>query len=272
MTSLSTGGYSTKNAGLSYWNSAYVEYVIMFGMCIGAMKLTLFFFALKGDFRLFRQDEETRWFLLFLLIFIVITVVWLFYNGYETGTDAPENTFRKGAFQVISLASTSGFITADFVSWGSFYWLIALILMTVCGCGGSTSGGLKMGRALILIKNTLNEFRKQTHPMAVMPVRINGRAIPHETIYRVHIFVVVYFLLIIFSWLFLLLSGISFEESIGISVSSISNVGASLGAFEDGNLSTLSTLSKWYISFLMLAGRLEIFTVLALFLPGFWRR
>jgi len=272
MTSLSTGGYSTRNAGLSYWNSAYVEYVIMFGMCIGAMKLMLFYFALKGDFRYFRRDEETRWFLLYLAIFIVVTVGWLFYNGYETGFDTPENTFRKGAFQVISLATTTGFVTADFTSWGAFYWLIALMLMIVCGCGGSTSGGLKMGRAVILTKNTLNNFRKQTHPLAVMPVRVNGRAISQEVIERVHIFALVYFLLIIFSWLFLLLCGLTFEEAISLAVSAISNIGPSIGAYADANMSALPTVAKWYLSFLMMVGRLEIFTVLTLFLPGFWRK
>lgn len=272
MGSISTGGYSTKNASIAYWNSPYIEYVVMFGMCIGGMKLPLFFFALKGEFRQLRHDEETRWYLLYMLFFIVVTVIWLLYNGYETGFHSIENTIRKGAFQVISLATTTGFITSDFVSWGSFYWLIALFLMLICGCGGSTSGGLKMGRALILAKNILNEFRKQTHPAAVLPVRVNGRAISQDTIYRVHIFALVYVLLIGFSWIFLLVNGLTFEEAIGTSISAISNVGPSLGSLSDGNISALSPLSKWYISFLMMVGRLEIFTVLTLLLPGFWRR
>ncbi|MDR1224182.1 MAG: TrkH family potassium uptake protein [Tannerella sp.] len=272
MGSISTGGYSTKNASIAYWNSPYIEYVIMFGMCIGGMKLPLFFFVLKGKFKQFLNDEETRWYLIYLLFFILVTVAWLFCNGYETAAYDIENTIRKGAFQVISLATTTGFITADFVAWGPFYWLIAIFLMLICGCGGSTSGGLKMGRALILAKNMLNEFRKQTHPAAVLPVRVNGRAISQETIYRVHIFALVYVLLICFSWIFLLVNGLTFEEAIGTSISAISNVGPSLGSLADGNLSTIPAVSKWYVSFLMMAGRLEIFTVLTLLLPGFWRR
>ncbi|HCC53108.1 MAG TPA: potassium transporter [Porphyromonadaceae bacterium] len=272
MGSISTGGYSTKNASIAYWDSPYIEYVVMFGMCIGGMKLPLFFFALKGEFRQFRNDEETRWYLIYLLFFIVVTVVWLFYNGYETASCDVENTIRKGAFQVISLATTTGFLTSDYVAWGPFYWLIAIFLMLICGCGGSTSGGLKMGRALILVKNMLNEFRKQTHPAAILPVRVSGRVISQDTIYRVHIFALVYVLLICFSWIFLLINGLTFEEAIGTSISAISNVGPSLGSLVDGNLSTISSVSKWYVSFLMMVGRLEIFTVLTLLLPGFWKR
>ncbi|MDR0572459.1 MAG: TrkH family potassium uptake protein [Tannerella sp.] len=272
MAGISTGGYSTKNESIAYWDSAYVEYVMMFCMCIGGMKLPLFFFALKGDFRQFRNDEETRWYLLFIVAFIVITVAWLFYNGYETGVDDVENTIRKGAFQVISLATTTGYVTSDFISWGQFYWLIALFLMIICGCGGSTSGGLKMGRALILVKNMYNEFRKQTHPAAILPVRVNGRVISQDVIHRVQIFLLVYILLIGFNWMFLLLNGLNFEEALGMAVATISNAGLSLGSLGDGNLHNLSAVSKWCISFLMMVGRLEVFTVLTILLPGFWKR
>lgn len=272
MTSISTGGYSTKNANIACWNSPYVDYIIMISMCVGGMKLPLFFFVLKGNFKPIRNDEETRWYLLYILAFIAITAIWLFYNGFETGFHDIENTLRKGAFQVVSLITTSGFVNSDFISWGAPYWLIIIFLMLICGCGGSTSGGLKMGRALILAKNTLNEFRKQTHPAAILPVRVNGRAVSQDIIYRVHIFVLVYFLLISFSWIFLLINGLSFEEAIATSVSAISNVGLSLGSLADGNLSSISPVSKWYISFIMMVGRLEIFTVLTLLLPGFWRR
>lgn len=271
MAGISTGGCSTKNASIAYWDSAYVEYVMMFCMCVGGMKLPLFFFVMKGDFKQFRNDEETRWYLVYILIFIVITIAWLFYNGYERGGSI-ENTMRKGAFQVISLVSTTGYTTANYISWGQFYWLVALSLMLICGCGGSTSGGIKMGRVLILAKNMYNEFRKQTHPAAVLPVRVNGRAVSHDIIYRVHIFVLVYFLLIGFSWFFLLINGLSFDEALGTSVSAIGNAGLSLGSLGNGNLHDIPTVSKWYISFLMMVGRLEVFTVLTILLPGFWKR
>lgn len=272
MTGISTGGYSTKNAGLLYWDSAYVEYVMLFCMCVGAMKLPLFFFALNGNFKPLRNDEETRWFLCYLGIFIGVTVGWLFYHSYETGFQDVENTFRKGAFQVVSLATTTGFLTADYTAWGQFYWLMALFLMLICGCGGSTSGGIKMGRALILAKDMYNEFRKQTHPAAILPIRVNERAISQEVIHRVQIFFAVYFLLIAISWVVLLITGLNFEEAIGTSISAISNIGPSLGSLGSGNMQEIPTLSKWYVSFIMMVGRLEIFTVLTLLLPGFWKR
>ncbi|MDR2774306.1 MAG: TrkH family potassium uptake protein [Tannerella sp.] len=272
MTSISTGGYSTRNESVAYWDSPYVDYIIMISMCMGGMKLPLFFFALKGNFKQFRNDEETHWYLLYILFFIILTASWLFYNGLVSGFHDIENTIRQGAFQVISLTTTSGFATSDCEAWGDFYWLIVIMLMVVCGCGGSTSGGLKMGRALILVKNMLNEFRKQTHPAAILPVRVNGRAISQDVIYRVHIFLLVYLLLVCFSCMFLLINGLTFEEAIATAVSAISNVGLSLGSLSNGNLSDISPVAKWYISFIMMVGRLEIFTVLTLLLPGFWRR
>jgi trk system potassium uptake protein TrkH len=272
MSGISTGGYSTKNAGILHWNSAYVEYVMLFCMCIGGMKLPLFFFVLKGDIKPLRNDEETHWYLMYIGAFIVITMSWLLYKGYESGLYDIEKTFRESAFQVMSLTTTTGFVTSDFVAWGPFYWVIVLFLMMICGCGGSTSGGIKMGRALILAKDMYNEFRKQTHPAAVLPVRVNGRAVPQEVVRRVQIFFAVYFLLVAISWLFLTLNGCTFEEAIGTSVSALSNVGPSLGSLEDGNMYEISAGCKWYLSILMMVGRLEIFTVLTLALPGFWRR
>jgi Trk-type K+ transport systems, membrane components len=271
MTGISTGGYSTKNASIAYWNSAYVDYVMMFCMCIGGMKLMLLFFLFKGLFKSLREDEETKWFFAYLLISIIITVGWLFYKGMETGTGDIENTIRKGMFQVISLVTTTGYLTADFTTWGEFYWLIAIFLMLICGCGGSTSGGLKMGRAMILIKNMFNEFHKQIHPSTILPVRVTkshtARHYSQDSHFHARVFSAYRN-----SWLFLLINGLDFEEALGTAVTAISNVRPSLGSLGDGNLHDISSISKWYVSFLMMAGRLEIFTVITILLPGFWKR
>jgi trk system potassium uptake protein TrkH len=236
------------------------------------LKLTLFYFAFKGDFKHLKKDEETKWFFMYILFFIVFTVVWVFYKHFESGTDNIGETIRKAAFQIISLASTTGFTIVDYVGWGQFFWLIAVILMLVCGCGGSTSGGIKMGRAMIVVKNMVNEFRKQTHPAAILPVRVNGRAIPQETIHRVHVFVLVYFFIIAVSWAILLLNGLTFDEALGTAMTAIGNVGPSLGLFESGNVYDIPDAAKWYVAFLMLTGRLELFTILTILLPGFWKR
>jgi trk system potassium uptake protein TrkH len=272
MSSVSTGGYSTKNTSIAFWDSAYIEYVLIFAMCVGSLKLTALYFAFKGHFKQLRKDEEIRWFLLYVLFFIVITAGLLFYKSYSTFGDGPEATVRKAAFQVISLASTTGFTIVDYAGWGQFFWLIAIVLMLVCGCGGSTSGGIKMGRIMILMKNMVNEFRKQTHPAAMLPVRVNGRAIAQDTIHRVHVFVLVYFLIILVSWGILLLSGLNFDEALGTAITAISNVGPSRGLLESGYIYDLSNAAKWYVTFLMLVGRLELFTVLTILLPGFWKR
>jgi trk system potassium uptake protein TrkH len=272
MTSISTGGYSTKNTSVAFWDSAYTEYVLVFAMFAGSLKLTAIYFAFKGDIKQFKKDEEIKWFFFYIIFFIVITVGWLCYNGYGRGISEMEETVRKAAFQVISIASTTGFTIVDYVSWGQFFWLIAVVLMLICGCGGSTSGGIKMGRAMIVVKNIMNEFSKQTHPSAILPVRVNGKAISQETIRKVHVFVLVYFVLIGFSWAILLLNGLSFDEALGTAVTAISNVGPSLGLFESGNVYNIPDAAKWYVAILMLVGRLEMFTILTLFLPGFWRR
>lgn len=270
MTTVATGGYSTKNASIAYWNSPYIDYVITIFMCVGATNITLIYFFLNGKFKKLLNDEETRWFYAFVLINILVVMAWLLYKGFESGF---EEAFRKAAFQVATLISTCGFATADYIPWGPFFWMIALILMIVCGCAGSTSGGVKMGRMVILSKNLFNEFKKRTHPSAILPVRVNDHVISADIVHRVLAFVFVYISLIIFSCLVLTLDGMGFDDTIGAVVSAISNTGPGLGTLgPTGNFSEVPVVSKWFLTFLMMTGRLEIFTVLALLLPGFWKQ
>ncbi|MEG1748959.1 MAG: TrkH family potassium uptake protein [Tannerellaceae bacterium] len=270
MTTMATGGYSTKNASIAYWNSAYIDYMITIFMCIGATNVTLIYFCLNGKPSKLFNDEETRWFYSFVAIIIIVVTAWLLYNGFESGF---ELAFRKSAFQVATLISTCGFATADYVPWGPFFWSIAIILMIVCGCAGSTSGGLKMGRVVILTKNLLNEFKKRTHPHAVLPVRMNDHVVSADIVHRVLAFAFVYISIIVISCLVLTLDGLGFEESIGAAVSAISNTGPGLGSLGPANnFSGISDFAKWFLSFLMMTGRLEIFTVITILLPGFWKQ
>ncbi|MDH6534928.1 TrkH family potassium uptake protein [Parabacteroides sp. 52] len=270
LTTISTGGYSTKNASIAYWNSSYVDYIVMLFMFIGATNITLIYFCFNRQPRKLFKDEEFRWFFFFVITAVGITVVWLLYNGFATGLPA---AFRQSAFQVISLITTCGFATTDYLEWGGFFWLIALVLMIICGCAGSTSGGLKMGRFVILTKNLSNEFKKQTHPHAVIPVRMNGHVVSGEIVHRVLAFIFAYIVLIILSCMVLALDGMPFEESVGAAVSAISNIGPGLGAIGPvGNYADVPVVSKWFLSFLMLTGRLEIFTILTILVPGFWKQ
>lgn len=269
-TAISTGGYSTKNASIAYWNSSYIEYVITIFMFIGATNMTLVYFCFNGNVKKLIKDEEFRWFFFFVLSAIIVVMVWILYLGFASDV---ENAFRKAAFQVVTLVSTCGFATDDYIPWGPFFWFIALILMFICGCAGSTCGGLKMGRFVILTKNLSNEFKKQTHPHAVIPVRMNGHVVSGDIVHRVLAFVFAYITLIVVSCLALSLDGMGFSEAIGAAVSAISNVGPGLGTLGPvSNFADVPTVSKWFLSFLMLTGRLEIFTVLTILVPGFWKQ
>lgn len=270
LTCISTGGYSTKNASIAYWHSAYVEYVVTVFMFVGATNITLIYFFFNGNPKKLFKDEEMRWFFWFVIIATCVTIVWILFKGFAGDF---EEAFRKAIFQVVTLISTTGYATADHIPWGPFFWMLALLLMFVCGCAGSTCGGLKMGRFVILSKNLFNEFKKQTHPNAIIPVRMNGHVISVNIVHRVLAFAFAYLALILVSCLTLTLDGLGFEEAVGASVSAISNIGPGLGSLgPTGSYAEVPVVSKWFLSFLMLVGRLEIFTVLTILLPGFWKQ
>lgn len=269
LTSISTGGYSTKNASLAYWDSAYIEYVIILAMFIGAVNMSLIYFCFKGDFKKLYTDEEFRWFVGVVLLATVAIAFWINVNHFEEG----ERAVRTAAFQVMTLISSSGFATDNYIEWGPFVWFIVLILMFISGCAGSTSGGLKMARFVVLCKNLSNAFKKQTHPHAVIPVRMNGRAISGDLVHRILAFAFAYLALIIISCLILSFIGMGFEESLGASVSCMGNIGPGLGKLGPiENYAAIPEFAKWYLGFLMMVGRLEIFTVLTIFIPGFWKQ
>ena len=259
----------SKNTSLAYWNSAYIEYVSIGSMFIGALNMSLIYFCFKGQFKKLFRDEEFRWFAGFVLVSTVIIASWIGYNNYLDG----EHAIRSAAFQVVTLISGSGFATDNYINWGPFFWFIALILMLVSGCAGSTSGGLKMSRFVVLAKNLSNAFKKQTHPHAVIPVRINGRAISADLVHRILAFAFAYLALIVVSCLILAFLGMGFEEAVGAAVSCMGNVGPALGDLGPiSNYASIPDEAKWYLGFLMMVGRLEIFTVLTILVPGFWKQ
>lgn len=269
-TSIATGGFSTKNASIGFWHSAYIEYVAMLFMFLGSVNMTLIYFCFGGHFTKLLKDEEFRWFCGFVGVAVFVVALWLWLTGLMPDV---LSAFRSAAFQVITLISTCGFATDDYIQWGPFFWTVALVLMFVCGCAGSTSGGLKMGRFVILVKNLTNEFKKQTHPHAIIPVRMNGHVLSDSVVHRVLAFVFAYITLAVVSCLVLTMDGVGFTESIGAVISAISNIGPGLGQQGPvGNFAEIPVVSKWFLSFLMMTGRLEIFTVLTLLAPDFWKQ
>jgi trk system potassium uptake protein TrkH len=266
---IATGGFSTKQASIAYWNSPYVEGVISIFTIFGSLNFALYYFLINGQVKTFFKDEEMRWFLIIILVAGLLVGTGLFFEKqYDFMT-----AFRVSFFQVITIISTSGFATADFSAWGSPFLIIFMFLMIVCGCVGSTSGGLKTVRAVVLAKNTICEFRRLIHPRAIIPVRLNGSAIAFSVVQRLLAFAFLYITIIFVSWGVLVLSGIPFVDSLGASVSAVGNVGPGFGSLGPvGSYAGISVFAKWYLSFLMIVGRLEIFTFLILFTPGFWKR
>jgi len=270
MTTMSTGGYSTKQASIAYWNSPYLEYVLSIFMFIGGVNFSLIFFLFRGVPKKLIKDEEFRWYAIICVVFAVIITLGLFFTGQFSNL---ENAFRTSLFQVTSIITTTGFTTTSYMTWGAFYLFLICLLMLFCACAGSTSGGIKIVRIIILFKNAINEFKRQVQPNAILPVRLNGQVVPIEVVTKILAFIFLYLGILIVSFIILSFSGMEFEESIGAAISCMGNVGPGLGENGiSGHFANIPTFSKWYLCFIMLTGRLELFTVLSLFIPAFWRK
>ena len=270
LATMSTGGYSTKQVSIAYWNSPYLEYVLSAFMFIGGINFALIFFLLKGVPKKLLKDEEFRWYVVICLVFITIIALSLYFSGKITDI---EYSFRTSMFQVVSIITTTGFTSVNYMNWGAFYIFILCLLMLFCACAGSTSGGIKIVRIIVLFKNAINEFKRQVHPNAILPVRLNGQVIPIDIVTKILAFMFLYLAILVVSFLVLSFLGLEFEEAIGAAVSCMGNVGPGLGDIgHSGHFNDIPSVSKWYLCFLMLTGRLELFTVLSLFMPAFWKR
>lgn len=270
LTAISTGGFSTKQTSIAFFNSPYTEYVITLLMFLGATNFLLISALVTRFKTTILKDEEFKWYFLIIILFTVGITTALLITGRMDGI---EQTFRIVLFQVVAAVTTTGFATADFQLWGSGYWLLFLTMILFCGSEGSTSGGMKISRLIALSKNALLVFKRQVHPNALYVVKMNRKVITGETMSRLFAFVFLYVTLMVLSAVILSLTGMNFEESIGVSLSSISNYGFGLGSYgPSGTFESATPFMKYYLSFLMLIGRLEIFTVLSLFIPSFWKR
>lgn len=270
MSTMATGGFSTKQASIAYWNSPYTEYVLSFFMFIGGTNFALLYYVFKGRPKKLIRDEEFKWYAIICIIFVVVIASCLIFSGQIKNI---EYAFRTSLFQVTSVITTTGFATVDYMNWGAFYTLSICLLMLFCACAGSTSGGIKIVRIIILCKNAVNEFKRQVHPNAILPVRLNDQVIPIEVVTKILAFIFLYLAILIISFLVLAFTGMGFEESVGAAISCMGNVGPGLGSVgPSGHFANVPDFSKWYLCFLMLTGRLELFTVLSLFMPAFWKK
>lgn len=265
---MATGGFSTKNDSIASF-SPYLQYVITLFMFFAGVNFTLHYMALHGRLRDVFRNEEFRYYVLAIVLStIVITSVLIFSN-----VATPELSFRDALFTVVSIMTTTGFVTADYLMWPGALWFIIFMLMFIGGSAGSTGGGVKVVRQMLLLKNSFLELKRLLHPQAVIPVRMNGKPVPQEIILRILAFFLIYMLIFAFGVFVLSILGLDFDTAIGASAASLGNIGPGIGKVGPVfNFTIIPDLGKWFLSFLMLLGRLEFFTVLILFSPAFWRR
>ena len=280
LATLSTGGFSTKNASLAYWNDQpLIQYIIIFFMFLAGSNFVLSYFAFKGKVQRVLMDEEFKFYFTFIILFTIIVASVVYFEAnvpiseYHPMVNGPlESSFRHGLFQVVSVITTTGFVTADFSSWTPFLKVLFFGLFFLGGSAGSTAGGMKIMRHLIIIKNGLLEFKRTLHANAVIPVRYNNKTVREHIVYNVIAFFVLYMLLFIIGSMVLGFLGLDFESAIGGAASSLGNVGPALGSLNPlSNFNDLPMMGKWWCGFLMLLGRLELFTVLIILTPYFWK-
>ena len=281
MCTLSTGGFSTKNASVAYWNGQpVIQYIIIAFMFLAGTNFVLSYFAFKGKVQKIFKDEEFKLYFKFIAIFTIIAALIIYFKADPSisSIEHPmvwgeaESAFRHSLFQVLAIITTTGFVTADYTLWTPFLMVFFFGIMFLGGSAGSTSGSVKVVRHLLLIKNGFLEFKRALHPNAVLPVRYNNKAVTGDIIFNILAFFILYMLSFIVGALVFSMMNIDFESSIGLAASSLGNVGPALGDFGPvSNYANLPSIGKWWCSFLMLIGRLELFTVLILFTPFFWR-
>lgn len=268
-TTMATGGYSTKQASVAYWNSPYIQYVITLFMFIAGTNFALTYFAIKLKPKKMFQNEEFRFYLGFVVLFTLVIAFGLWYK-HDLGI---EQAFRDSLFQVVSIITTTGFATADYLLWFPLLTILIFILMFFGGSAGSTGGGIKIVRIVMLIKNSSYELKRLIHPNAIIPARYNSRVVAPEIVTNVLAFFVFYIISIIVSIVVMSGMGLDFETSVGSVVTCIGNIGPGIGEVGPAdNFSEIPAFGKWYLSFLMLLGRLELFTIIVLFSSAFWKK
>ena len=272
LTTIATGGFSTYNTSVAYFSPA-IQYTIILFMLLSGVNFALLIYVLRGKPGKLFEEEETRWYFSAIGAATLIVSIGLFFIRGISGWHGAEEAFRTGLFTVTASITSTGFAVENYMQWPSLLWVTVFFLMVTGACAGSTSGGIKWVRILIFIKNGLAEFQRRIHPNAILPVKLNGKPLSQQTIGNVMAFMVFYILILLTTVLIFCGCGIDFDEAIGTTISAISNAGISIGKYGPaGTYSGFPTLAKWVMTFVMLVGRLEIFTVLLIFTRALWRK
>jgi trk system potassium uptake protein TrkH len=268
-TTMPTGGFSTKNASIAHYNSAYFDTVFILFMLMAGINFSLHYQMLKGKPLAIWRDAEGRFFL-FLSLVLVLLVSWNIYGEvYHTLSDA----IRYGAFQVVSILTTTGFATADYETWPAMSQIILFLCMFIGASAGSTGGGIKCLRIMLLFKYCTRELFLLIHPRSITHIKIGGKPIPEEIIRSVIGFLALYIGLFALCTVILSGLGVDFMTSLTAVASCIGNIGPGFGMVGPAeNYAAIPVLGKWLLIWCMLLGRLEIYTVIILFAPEFWRK
>jgi len=269
MTTIATGGYSTRTASIAAFDSVAIEWIIIFGMIVGSLPFAHYLAMVRGGWRPLLQDPQVRWFLA-LLTLVVLTLIWFLSNdGMPVAT-----AIRQASFNAVSIMTGTGYGSANFSAWGGFASTLLLITMFIGGCGGSTTCGIKVFRLQVLATTTRVQIGRLLRPHAVILAYYNRRPVANEVMDSVMGFFYLYILCFVILAILLGALGLDFITALSGAATSISNVGPGLGNLigAEGNFSSLPDLAKWIMAFGMLLGRLELFTVLVMLNPGFWRR
>lgn len=265
---LSTGGFSTRNNGISSFSTPGIKIVLTVFMFLAGVNMPLIYFALKGNFKKITGNNEFIFYTFLCLGFIIMASVTLFATeGYKAG-----KAFSDSAFHIISIISTTGYYSTNFTLWGNIMIMMLFILMFTGGTTGSTSGGIKIIRLLLITKNNRKELQRLIHPNAYMPVRLDEHIVTQNNIYYLLVFITLYFIIICVSAFIISLMGYDIVTSFSTAASMLANIGPGLGEFGPfSNYSELPMAGKYFLTVLMLAGRLELLTFLVLFSNSFYR-
>ena len=267
MTTIATGGFSNYNDSIGYFDSAYIESVSMVFIILGSLPFIAYIKFLNGDKQIFKNDSQIRTFFKIIFFTIIILGIYLSFNNIQSFD------LRSILFNVISIITGTGYVNDQFDNWGSFTIVLFLMLMFIGGCAGSTTCGVKVFRFQILYLFIMNQIKKIIYPKGVFVIKYAENSINEKFIASIISFIFFYFLIFFCLSALLSLTGLDFITSISGAATSISNVGPGLGSTigPNGNFSSLPDISKWILTIGMILGRLELFAILILFVPAFWR-
>ena len=269
-TTLATGGFSTHNESIGFFKNPGIEFTAIIFIILGSVPFIAYLKFIKGNKKIFFQDVQIKGFLYLLIFSILVMFIYLFINNNDYSFI---DNLRISSFNVISILSGTGYVTDDFGLWGEFPLIFFIFLMFIGGCAGSTTCGIKIFRLQILFIFLKNQIKKLIYPNSIFVVSYNKHKIEDSFINSVIVFIFSYLFIFLMIAILLSITGLDFLSAISGAATSISNVGPGLGEMigPNGNFNQVSDMSKWILSFAMLLGRLEIFAVLVLFLPSFWR-